>query len=69
MPDWQHRQERERWVWCARSCGALVLAAWTRTLSKEMLQDALLSTMRTTGVIMLIVSAAIYLTSDSLQSV
>ncbi len=41
--------------------GALVLAAWTRTLNLTMLTDALLSTMRTTGVIMLIILAAVYL--------
>ncbi len=41
--------------------GALVLATWTGTLSVEMLKDALLSTMRTTGVIMFIILAAIYL--------
>ena len=41
--------------------GALVLSVWTGTLSVEMLKDALLSTMRTTGVIMLIILAAVYL--------
>ncbi len=41
--------------------GALALAAWTRTLSLTMLTDALLSAMRTTGVIMLIILAAVYL--------
>ena len=41
--------------------GALLLSAWTRTFSIEMLMDALLSTMRTTGVIMLIILAAVYL--------
>lgn len=41
--------------------GALVLAGWTGNLSVAMLSDALLSTMRTTGVIMLIILAAVYL--------
>ena len=41
--------------------GALVLSVWTGTLSVDMLKDALLSTMRTTGVIMLIILAAVYL--------
>ncbi len=41
--------------------GALVLSVWTGTLSVDMLNDALLSTMRTTGVIMLIILAAVYL--------
>ncbi len=41
--------------------GALVLSVWTGMLSVDMLKDALLSTMRTTGVIMLIILAAVYL--------
>ncbi|WP_419906418.1 TRAP transporter large permease [Hoeflea sp.] len=41
--------------------GALLLSVWTGTLSIGMLKDALLSTMRTTGVIMLIILAAVYL--------
>ncbi len=41
--------------------GALVLSVWTGTVSVNMLKDALLSTMRTTGVIMLIILAAVYL--------
>ena len=41
--------------------GALLLSAWTKTLSVEMLKDALLSTMKTTGVIMFIILSAVYL--------
>jgi C4-dicarboxylate transporter DctM subunit len=39
----------------------LVLAAWTRTLSWPMLRDALMSTMKSTGMIMLIIVAAYFL--------
>jgi tripartite ATP-independent transporter DctM subunit len=41
--------------------GALLLAAMNRSLTKSMLTEALLSTMRTTGAIMFIILAAIYL--------
>lgn len=41
--------------------GALLLAALNRSLTIPMLTDALLSTMRTTGAIMFIILAAIYL--------
>lgn len=41
--------------------GALLLAALNRALTREMLTEALLSTMRTTGVIMFIILAAVYL--------
>ena len=41
--------------------GSLVLAMINRTLTREMLIDALLSTMRTTGTIMFIILAAIFL--------
>jgi C4-dicarboxylate transporter DctM subunit len=40
---------------------ALILAAWTRTLSIAMLREAFESTMRTTGMIMLIILAAVFL--------
>ena len=40
---------------------ALILAAWTRTLSFKMLRDAFEGTMRTTAMIMLIILAAVFL--------
>jgi len=40
---------------------ALVLAAWTRTLSVRMLREAFEGTMRTTAMIMLIILAALFL--------
>jgi C4-dicarboxylate transporter, DctM subunit len=40
---------------------ALGLAAWTRTLSLRMLREAFEGTMRTTGMIMLIILAAVFL--------
>ena len=40
---------------------ALILAAWTRTLSIKMLKDSFEGTMRTTGMIMLIIFAAVFL--------
>ncbi len=40
---------------------ALLLAAWTRTLSLKMLREAFEGTMRTTAMIMLIILAAIFL--------
>lgn len=40
---------------------ALILAAWTRTLSIKMLKESFEGTMRTTGMIMLIILAAVFL--------
>ncbi len=40
---------------------ALILAAWTRTLSLRMLKEAFEGTMRTTAMIMLIILAAVFL--------